>query len=112
MKYAHKVVREENEEYSYHGGMLGNTFSGRGHIKYKKPTIENNTVEYDGEWHRGQMHGQGRQVLLEVGEYRGSFKLGLKDGVGTFEHVDHVAEEIYVGEFAKDRANGRGYLRW
>ncbi len=61
------------------------------------------------------MHGQGPQLLLEVGEYSRIFKLGFNRGVGIFEHVDHCAvsaQKIYVGECTSDRASGKGFLRW
>lgn len=100
--------------FEYHGCMQGGKEHGSGRIRYKNVGDSMNCVlEYEGEWHDGKMHGKGRQLLCGKGEFQGHFERGYKSGFGVFKYAALPSnEEIYVGNFVRDSANGRGFLGW
>lgn len=57
---------------------------------------------YDGEWKRGQIHGQGRYIWNKDKWYEGEFQQGQKHGVGTF-YLN--GEPTYSGTWKHDKPN-------
>ena len=111
MQHVPKFVEINTEKYNYRGWVLGNKKHGQGRIVYNNSSLQE-TDRYEGEWQDNQPHGQGCQVLNGIGKYDGNFERGFKSGFGTFKYCGNSEEDIYVGEFKKDHAHGKGYLRW
>jgi len=55
---------------------------------------------YDGEWKRGQIHGNGRYIWNKNKWYEGEFQQGQKHGTGTF-YLNN--EPVYTGTWKYDK---------
>jgi hypothetical protein len=83
----------------YYGPLEQGVIQGTGEIRWP------NNTQYEGEFERGQMHGQGL-LLLECGYYDGQFRYGQFHGLGKYSCDDLY----YEGEFISGKPYGTGVL--
>ncbi|ESO89935.1 hypothetical protein LOTGIDRAFT_192458 [Lottia gigantea] len=71
---------------------------------------ENHFFKYEGEWHNGKKHGQGRLVMKDGSYVEGQFKNGEIDGDGFKYFVTSGAK--YSGQFQKGELHGHGVMQY
>jgi hypothetical protein len=60
---------------------------------------------YQGNWHRGKMHGNGELIITENESYTGEFKFGLPWGLGIRKWQNG---DYFEGEYVKGYQQGSG----
>lgn len=87
----------------YSGGWLDGKRSGIGEIYFV------NGDSYIGEWKNNEFNGEGTyQYLSQKSKYRGTWKDGLQDGIGSYESP----EFSYIGEWEAGWIDGEGIFKY
>lgn len=68
-----------------------------------------NAWKYNGEWHDGTMHGQGRMTFADGWEYVGMWERGVMHGQGTIVYPDGTK---YEGQWRYGKMEGYGTLTY
>ncbi len=66
---------------------------------------------YEGEWHEGKRHGQGKMIYNKHGtvSYSGEWCNGNRQGYGIMRYA---SGNNYEGYWYNDKKSGRGYMIW
>jgi hypothetical protein len=72
--------RMETAEFVYEGEMRLGKFSGRGKLTERR--TGGGSTTYEGQWHDGKRHGQGRATFADGSIYEGTFEDDLPQGHG------------------------------
>ena len=64
--------------------------------------------EFEGDFIKGKLNGQGRMTKMDAGEYIGQFKNGLLHGKGTFQYQN--GDELEV-EWKNNKPDGKGKIK-
>ena len=105
MHEAHKdnnMQRILTKDGCYTGQVKNGLRHGIGHC------VENDGVEYDGEWYNDQMHGYGKFTQAPGNYYKGQFLNNDYHGVGTLV----TPEQKYVGQMKHGKMHGKGMLTY
>ena len=76
--------------------------------KKKKRGVEKIEVisnVYEGEWHSGKYHGQGKLIKADGSEYEGEFRFDTVHGAGRYRSKDG---DVYEGKFVQGQRHGVG----
>jgi hypothetical protein len=124
---------------SYEGGFKNGKKNGFGRMTYRDGTVyegefKDNAIDgkgkyttkahqWDGTWKEGYLEGEGKQTsfgeedpdeededpIASQSVYRGGFKRGQKDGMGTYTWGNDFSE--YTGHFSNGQLDGEGRLK-
>ena len=91
---------------TYEGDFHDNVYSGYGTVEWARSCKRSDGQKsYTGTFQKGKIHGFGKAVYYDGGEYEGEYVLNLRDGYGkaTFSNGD-----TYEGQYRQGQRHGHG----
>jgi len=79
-------------------------------------TEEGECCKYAGEWHQGQVHGDGHYVYPDGSQYRGNFDHGVFSGLGEYTWPIKAsnglkANHCFKGTWVDGKMHGKGEFK-
>jgi hypothetical protein len=109
---AYTTQNLENVTIEYSGSCANGLISGTGISKL----YSNNKLIYvlEGEFREGKPHGKGTMTRINGDKYVGEYKNGLRNGQGTYFHLQDNPRkgDVHFGEWKNGRPNGQGTLTY
>ena len=103
-----------NQKYTYTGNFKNGKFDGKGKLKYKNESIDNQIdsnslnrtpVEYDGNFSNNLFNGEGVMIFNNKDKYEGEFIDGIIEGNGNF-YLNNG--NTYQGKHKNGKFEGKG----